>query len=173
MVMVSKLNKYVEVLERICRHIQPGKKAVQKLAYLIERSGVDLDLEYRIHFFGPYSAKLDNVLHLLQCNEVIEINTQKPTHIISIIDIPCYEGEKLTDEEKEIVDSVLDNFSGLSALELEGITTIDYVATSIECTEVSSDDAIIEKVKHIKGTKFSDGQLKRYLEILKQYNFLS
>lgn len=33
--------------------------------YLIERRGVYLNLNYSIHFYGPYSAALDYVAHTL------------------------------------------------------------------------------------------------------------
>lgn len=165
------MKKYVEVLERICEQNEPGKKSVQKLAYLIERKGVNLDLEYTIHFFGPYSSKLDNVLHLLQCDEAIDINTIERTHTISIIDTSSYEGEQLSQEEKEKVDFILNNFKRRSALELEGITTIDYVAKSLGLRN-GDNDKIIEEVKRIKGTKFNDEQLQEYLGVLREYEFV-
>lgn len=171
--MMSNLKKYVDILESICEDNEPGKKTVQKLTYLIERKGVKLDFEYTIHFFGPYSSKLDNVLHLLQCDEAININTGGITHTISIKDTSHYDGEQLSQEDKEKVSFIIDNFKDKSALELEGITTLDFVANSLKPEDRAEDNLIIEKVKHIKGTKFSEEQLREYLDTLKQYEFLS
>jgi hypothetical protein len=51
---MNNLRSYIEALESICENRNLGKKAVQKLMYLIERKGVEFDLDYTIHFFGPY-----------------------------------------------------------------------------------------------------------------------
>ena len=47
------LDKYTFLIDDICKGKQTGKKKLQKLMYLIERKGVQLDLRYSIHFFGP------------------------------------------------------------------------------------------------------------------------
>lgn len=48
--------KYMYILLEICKRIEPGKKMVQKLMYRMERRGMDLSLNYCIHFYGPYSS---------------------------------------------------------------------------------------------------------------------
>lgn len=42
--------KCEEILHYICQNQEPGKKMVQKLMYLMERKGIDLGLNYSIHF---------------------------------------------------------------------------------------------------------------------------
>lgn len=168
---MNNLSKYAEVLEKICNEISPGKKMVQKLMYLIERKGVALDLNYSIHFFGPYSSKLDNVIHSLEGSEILDIDTSRMKHVISM-------GEKkvvnnnLEKEEIEKVKFVLDNFCCMSALELEAITTLDYVATTL-LKNIATNDEIIEDVKKIKGTKFKDDYLDEKLNVLKEFGFLN
>lgn len=56
-----------------------------------------------IHFFGPYSAKLDNILHRLESDEVIDINTAGRTHTVSIIDSSKCEGKGLSIEDKKML----------------------------------------------------------------------
>ena len=41
------------IIRQICDATEPGKKMVQKLFYLMERKGLQLNLAYSIHFFGP------------------------------------------------------------------------------------------------------------------------
>ncbi len=167
--MVS-LEGYMQVLKSICEENVPGKKTVQKLMYLMERKGVNLGLYYKIHFFGPYSVELDNVLRTLQNNDYIDINTTGVTHTIHIKEVSEYDA--LTEKEKDAVSYVINMFGKKSALELEGITTVDYIACSFEQEEVD-DLKIIEGVKRIKGTKFTGEQLFEYLSVLKEYGFLN
>ena len=39
------------IIRQICDATEPGKKMVQKLFYLMERKGLQLNLAYSIHFF--------------------------------------------------------------------------------------------------------------------------
>ncbi len=171
---MDNLANYAQVLKNICENRTLGKKAVQKLMYLIERKGVDLELGYTIHFFGPYSSKLDNILHILQNEELIEINTQGVTHTISIKDVD-FNMKHLSKDEKEKVAFVLDRFGNKTALELEGITTLDFVARSLEPKGKVKvkDEEIIKEVVRIKGQKFSDEQLQSYLKELRELSFLN
>jgi len=168
------IEKYLNILKKICNKIEnPGKKTVQKLMYLIEANGVELDLNYRIHYFGPYSPDLDNALHVLQNYDYIQIDTRQQTHKISIKDKSFSRNEVFTLEEEKNIDFVIDNFAHKSAYDLEGITTVHYVAcTLMEKFGDIGDEKIIDEVLSIKGTKFKPEQLNQYLEILKRYNLI-
>lgn len=169
---MDKLRIYAQTLERICEKGNQGKKAVQKLMYLIERKGVDFELGYSIHFFGPYSEKLDDILHRLESDEIVNIDTSGRTHIVRVLDSSLCEGATLSPEERKIVEYVINEFGNKSAFELEGIATLDYIACNLPPGNQSDTD-IINGVKRIKGTKFSEQQLKQYLEILKTHQYLS
>ena len=171
---MKNMKKIVEVLAIIGAERKPGKKMVQKLLYLMERKGLELGLDYRIHFFGPYSSILDNNLHALQNSEIIDIDTSGYTHTISVVDADICEGEGLSPGERELVRDVIDNFANKTALDLEAITTLDYVAMSMGRSDELDKQAkqeIIEGVQNIKGSKFSESQLNEYLEILKNLTF--
>jgi uncharacterized protein YwgA len=171
---MQRMRKIVEVLDDISVNHKPGKKTVQKLLYLMERRGVQLDLDYRIHFFGPYSSTLDNILRALHNSEVIDINTTGQTHTISVKDLSLCEGEGLSPAENEFVQFVIDKFGDKTALELEAITTLDFVARSLsESTVITDDSEIIKNVQKIKGNKFSEPQLIEHLNLLKQLKYLS
>jgi|LSQX01.1.fsa_nt_gb uncharacterized protein YwgA len=169
---LNRNKKIVEVLETINSYQKPGKKTVQKLLYLIERRGVELDLDYRIHFFGPYSATLDDMLHALQNNEVIDIDASGTTHTICVKDSSRCEGKGLFPWEKELVNSVIEEFRDKNASELEAITTLDYVAHSMKGIGELKDIDIIKGVKEIKGTKYSEAQLSGHLDALKQCGYI-
>ena len=76
------------IIRQICDTIEPGKKMLQKLMYLISRKDVNLELNYSIHYFGPYSSKLDSTLHTLESFDKLNINTSGITHIIHLGDFP-------------------------------------------------------------------------------------
>jgi len=76
------------IINQICDVIEPGKKMLQKLMYLIDRRGINLELNYSIHFFGPYSSKLDELIHILESYDRLNVDTTGATHIIYKGNIP-------------------------------------------------------------------------------------
>lgn len=166
---MKNLERNAIVISQICDIIEPGKKMLQKLMYLIERQGVDLELKYSIHFFGPYSAKLNEMIYALESYEVLTIDTSGTTHIIHKGSTPI-EGH-LDMEEEEKIDFVLEHFSNRSAYDLEAITTIDYVAVKMLKGSQNREE-IINKVKKIKGRKFSDTRLSESFQILQQLHYI-
>lgn len=168
------IKKCASIIQKICSvHPDPGKKMVQKLMYLIERKGVEVGLNYKIHFFGPYSEKLDNALHFLESEDMIEIDADHGmTHVIKFCGTDEELENALTAEEQDTVDNVLAVFGKKTALELEAMTTLDYAATTL-LKSVADDKKIIEQVKQIKGSKFSDRDLKKGLCVLKEYQYIN
>lgn len=158
------------IISQICNQIEPGKKMLQKLMYLIDRNGLNLDLNYSIHYFGPYSSKLDSTMHTLESYDKLNIDTSGSTHIIRLGDVAIEGTLEQPDQQK--VDFVMENFSKKSAHELEAITTIDYVA-AVMLKRQGSDHEIINKVKQIKGSKFSQEYLSDCLNTLKHSGYLA
>lgn len=166
---MTTFEKNAVIIRQICKKIEPGKKMMQKLMYLVDRRGVDLNLNYTIHFYGPYSAKLEDEILCLNSLDKLEINTSGRTHLIHLGSCPI-EGE-LEKNDQEQVDFVLEHFASRSALELEAITTLDYVAFSM-LKGHGKDDEVVSRVKKIKGSKFEEQYLWQELRILKQFNYV-
>lgn len=157
------------IISQICDMIEPGKKMLQKLMYLIDRRGVNLELNYSIHFFGPYSAKLNEMIQVLESYDKLTIDTSGVAHIIHNGNLPIV--GQLNQEEQEKINFVLEHFSNRSAFDLEAITTIDYVANKL--LKGSTDEAeIISRVKKIKGSKFSDERLAESFQTLQQFQYI-
>lgn len=163
-------NKYSAVIDMICEVRTPGKKTLQKLMYLMERRGLELNLNYGIHFYGPYSSKLDDMLHFLEAQDIIAIDTSGSTHKISILQkaAEC----TLSAGEKEAAQYVLEHFADYSPMELEAMTTLDYVANVMLKGE-ADESTIIRDVIKIKGSKFSEEELKKDLELLKKTGYVA
>lgn len=157
------------IIDQICDTIVPGKKMLQKLMYLIERQGVNLDLNYSIHFFGPYSSKLDEMIHTLESYDKLNIDTSGATHIIKKGTTPI-EGH-LNEKDQQKINFVLEHFSNKSAFDLEAITTLDYVANKM-LKDSADEDEIISKVQKIKGSKFSADCLAESFQILKRFHYI-
>lgn len=163
------LDKYALLIGDICADQKTGKKKLQKLMYLIERKGVQLDLRYSIHFFGPYSSKLDQAVHILENEDWLDIDTSGQTHRI----IMKKEGNgQLSKEDNILVDMVRKAFYDKSPMELEALTTIDYVATTLLHGNATRAD-VIKQVKIIKGKKFSSQELEKEYDVLIEQGYLS
>lgn len=147
-----------------------GKKVVQKMFYFFERKGIQLNLRYGIHYYGPYSSKLDNITRELDDEDIINIDTSGQTHIITIKskdDIP----DVLTNEELQYADFVIQNFAEKTPMQLEALATMDYVADKI-LLKGASDNEIKMKFKEIKGNKFNEKEISEALELLHQLDFV-
>lgn len=163
------LDKYALLIGDICADKKTGKKKLQKIMYLIERKGVQLDLRYSIHFFGPYSSRLDHAIHILENEDWLDIDTSGQTHLIII---KKEVSGQLSKEDNILVDEVREAFYDKSPMELEALTTIDYVATTLLDSKASRAD-VIKQVKIIKGKKFSSQELEREYDVLIEQGYLS
>ena len=167
---MENIKRYAELLELIYRNFdgKVGKKVTQKMFYFFERKGISLNLRYGIHYYGPYSSKLDNVLHVLESEEYIKINTAGSTHVISAGRKKS--GRALSAEERKSAELVIDCFAHKTPLELEALATMDFIANSMNRT---TEDQIIKDFKVIKGNKFSNTMINETLETLKKLNMIS
>ena len=162
------LDKYTFLIDDICKGKQTGKKKLQKLMYLIERKGVQLDLRYSIHFFGPYSSRLDHVIHILENEDWLDIDTSGQTHLMIM---KKEVSAQLSKEDNVLVDEVRKVFYDKSPMELEALTTIDYVATTLLPGTATRDD-VIKQVQIIKGKKFSSQELEKEYNVLIEQGYL-
>ena len=70
------LSLRLAVIERIVSTCSDtGKTKVQKIAYFLQESvGVPLKFPFRMHYFGPYSDRLDSVLSLAKALGAVDIS---------------------------------------------------------------------------------------------------
>lgn len=164
-----KFEKHAYLFGLICNKFdgaELGKKAAQKLFYFFEREGISLNLRYGIHYYGPYSEKLDNIMYYLESENVIKIDDSGRTHVISIGNAPIPDNS-LSDDDKKCAIQVIEQFAHRSPRELEALATMDYVANNLVCEPVSK-EKIINKFKNIKGTKFNETIIENtFVELIK------
>lgn len=172
----------MENLEKLAKMVQAvsmkyscseklGKKVVQKMFYFFERSGVQLNLRYGIHYYGPYSPRLDNYLHILENMDYIEIDVSSKTHMISMGDRKCSE-DTLTESETRKIEFVVNNFFQKTPLQMEALATMDYVSHYI-FSDHASESEIKNKFKEIKGTKFNELEISEAYKTLRELKFIA
>ena len=79
---------------------------------------------------------------------------------------------QLSKEDNVLVDEVRKVFYDKSPMELEALTTIDYVATTLLPGTATRDD-VIKQVQIIKGKKFSSQELEKEYDVLIEQGYLS
>ncbi len=163
-------DKVLCAIDSICEQIKPGKKMLQKLLYLMERKGLQLDLDYSIHYYGPYSSELDQKLRVYEAFNLIAIKPSSMTHTISIASEVIRD---VTPEENDIIADVIGKYAHNTPLELELLTTADYVANTILVCKNASREDIIKEVLRIKGSKFSIEKINASITRLETDSFLS
>lgn len=165
------------IIDKISQIKPPGKKALQKLVYLIQEKGVKLDYEYCIHYFGPYSSTLDYSIQSLERLGIVKLKRQGLSSLIipnSIQDLLIEEDvHQLSPMDLRVIEYVLDNFAGKSPKELELITTTDFAAKEITRKKgYATREDIINGVILIKNTKFSASEIENAINLLAEYGYL-
>ena len=146
---------------------------MQKLVYLIEKKGVDLGYDFSIHYYGPYSSALDDSIHAMQLQGIVEIIHDGMNHRICLTDLSdIIENDTFSPADEQIIQSVLEAFGSMTAFELELITTTDFVAREL-CKTLGNctNDDIIEGVRKIKGDKFTNEKITQAILLLEKNGY--
>jgi len=145
----------------------PGKKALQKLVYLIQEKGVNLGFDFGLHFYGTYCRELDTEATTLGFDEIVKFDySDKYSHKMNVssnfnveADLPALEIQMILD--------VIDKFKNKSPYELELLSTALYVHSHIED---KSKNSIIDGVKKIKGEKYTDKEIEDAIDYFDFFN---
>ena len=146
----------------ICRYKEiskerPCKKTLQKIVYLTQAEGLNLGFEYGIHFYGPYSADLNEAVISLAADRVIYFNYEKMSHFMETNDSLYSIESDLDTAAEEKLNAVIGKYKDKTPSELELITTTHYVKENLPETNLAG---IIQGVKKIKGNKYSEKQIE-------------
>lgn len=161
------------VTDKAAEYQHPGKKALQKLIYLMERNGVDLGFNYSIHYYGPYSSVLDDAIRALQIQDIVEIKQDNMSQRIYLRQNGDNSFTELSEEEKRKLEEVLHVFGCKKPAELELITTTDFVARELcQSSEGCEDDEIVKGVKKIKGDKFTYSEILQAISELRKNGYI-
>ncbi len=149
--------KVREKLFQLCREMGvepelstfPKRKQLQKLTYLFQAFGLDLNFKFSWYVHGPYDSSLTKVLY----NDDKEISTRQ---------VP----ESFKDEKKKL--KALKNFLGKdveSSRVLELIGSLHFIVNHTKNNK--SDQEIIDKLLELKP-QFGEGETRYYLKKIKE-----
>ena len=146
----------------LVRGEKTGKKMLQKLLYLVQAKGVNLNLGYGIHFYGPYSADLDSSIASLVADDIVRFEYKGYSHLMEINS--KYEvSSTLESDDDDKLTEVIRKYKDKKPTELELITTTHYVKKHIPTTD---DESIIAGVKKIKAEKYSEAAIREAISEL-------
>jgi len=161
--MSRQIYNVIEMLRKLSKQYDtpPGKKKFQKLVYLVENVGnVNLGFSYKIHFFGPYSDKLDDTLTNLQGKGLIYYDYKEQSHLICLHEIEDYDDfyeADLDEHELKKIEEIFSIYGGNTPNQLELLTTTHF---AFENLKDKSNASVIKGVQKIKGTKYSEKQIE-------------
>ena len=146
----------------------PCKKTFQKLVYLLEQKGLKLNYEYGLHFYGPYSKRLNTETMFLNSEGVIAYDYSGYSHLMSINNNEFkVESKNLTDEQKKKIRDLIIHFKEWSPAELELLSTALYAYNHLED---KTEDSVIQGVQKIKGSKYSKEKIQTSLKNFDYFN---
>ncbi len=148
-----------------------GKTKVQKIAYFLQESvGVPLKYPFRIHYFGPYSDRLDSVLSFTRALGAVDISPD-PEGFGYHVTPGSEDGNGLShayDLSKhpkiEEIDRAIRDLGSLETYELELYATIHFINGTDE--EQSKQD-VLEIVSGLKP-KFNKDAIDRAYQTLER-----
>jgi uncharacterized protein len=152
------------------RHDLPGKKAFQKLFYLIEKAGVPTDLDFSMHYYGPYSFALaDEMFELERLGVLLTSDGSVRAGGRGL----SKDAEEALRRYLDSADRVLKEYGQRSGRELELIATTHLVAERLtqHAHDVPRRD-VLAAVREEKGVKFRPEEIENALNELERTGLL-
>ncbi|MEW6064680.1 hypothetical protein P378_01220 [Desulforamulus profundi] len=170
--------KLIYVINEICKYVNPGKKAMQKLIYFLQEKGFQLGYNYGIHHYGPFCSSVENDIQKLEMDGVV-VREQyrnsliiKPSQYLNLYlndagEIP------LSSKERGALDFVLTSLCNMTPMELELLSTVHFIVKElIEKEGTANHIKVVQTVENIKGDKFSESEIEDAVKKLLDFNFI-
>lgn len=142
---------------------QIGKTIIQKLFFLIEtKSESDLDFDYTMYHYGPYSSQIGEYISLAEALDFINVKwTSEKGYFIEPLDPPkellldIKDLQNLLNIKKlqDLLEEVVDNYGKFTANELSIIATAIYIKKRFG---IKSREELIDVVLKIKPNNKRD-----------------
>lgn len=130
-----------------------GRKKLQKTLHLLESSGADVPFKYEYHFFGPYSAELQEEVNFSVQQGFIEETKTDETYVYTITEKGRKFKERLDasgDYQFILDDVLLNSLSQKSSQFLEMVSTYAFLIESGYKPEEAKIKAV-ELKEHLKN----------------------
>ena len=123
------LMRRLSVIRRVAQ-IAPnqGKTSIQKTVYFLQNElGIHLDYRFKMHYYGPYSERLDSNLSLANAMGLVEITPDSGGYGYHVNLGPHMIEDSEASIEWEEVDGAVINLANLELWQLELIATAHFI----------------------------------------------
>ena len=169
--------KYIYQILNVLCFIDNSKKAVGKtyiqkgIFFLQEGLGENLNIEYKIHFYGPYSEELTELLYDIEEMNYLKIDHDEKNERYRIYVLE--EGKNFINSEKnnfEIASdkfSLIKNFIGHSSVE-----DMELLSTTLYFAKIASNKQEGINLTAMAKSHFSEDRIEDAFEQLEQLNMV-
>lgn len=164
----------IELARRLGSTGRLGKKAFQKLVYLLqELEGIPTGYSFRFFTYGPFSDDLAYTLDVIESMGGLQVVYDPKMNGYQIspgekADNIAMRGRIFLDRHRAKLDRLIERFGGRTAKELELIATVVYLSNAHEGIE---DEALVEGVIELKP-KYDRRGVARSIDELRKLNYL-
>lgn len=161
------------ILRLLSRRPVRGKKMLQKLIYFLqEGEGEALRFDYRMYYYGPYSAELDARIRTLSAVGLVSappdsegVATFSPTGESSDV----LEADRALDQK---IDRLLSNVGDILPNDIELLATVHFLAKESTTRAPFDEEKIVRQVRAWKGGKFSRPEILSAIGRLRSWGYL-
>lgn len=144
-----------------------GKTKMQKIVYFLQNAfGVPLDYVFGMHYFGPYSEKLDDDLVDMKLRGYVDIEPDPGGYGYHIhAGSEAVESMRnMTEEYLQQLSKTIDTFRSYSARDLELLGTLHFAR---QVAEQASTSDIIDKVARLKP-RFEKSEIEQRYRVMEE-----
>lgn len=164
-----------QLAEELGRSQSFGKKAVQKIVYLLQELGsVPAGFRYTFYTYGVFSSELANTLGVVEGLEGIKIDYDASQNSYQIhagekVNSLKERGQQYLDKHKKTLEKVV-NFAKKSktALKLELISTIVFIKKNEGIDIETEEETLVQRVKDLKP-RFNDQEIRQGINDLRSF----
>ena len=151
-----------------------GKTALQKFVYFLQEwKKVPLGYRFELYTYGPFSAALMNDLDYTDALGAVKVDyILNGGYSISAgneSEAILARAQAFLDRHQTDIDEVIAVFGRCSAVQLELKATIHLVSQE---SDRPTDEAVVQAVQALKPGKFTDVQIQRAIEDLREHHVI-
>ena len=152
-------------------HLSGGlesRKRIQKTVHLVQAAGCDFGLDFRLHYYGPYSAELAEQLNRMTTNEIL-LESQKATSVGTqynyqfkkdfLQSLECYERTSHGTEER---DGIEKHQTLINELKHTNPKTLELASTVVAFRQAERAwDEAVQEAAEFKGENTDSATMAR------------
>lgn len=143
---------------------QIGKALLQKMIYLISRYNIG-DFSYSLYMYSPYSDNVDFEINFAEDSELIKVEwIDRVGYCIT----PLKNSEDffnlISEDEKRVIDEMVDKYCDFTVEELSIITTAIYIQDYFKIDEKEKIVEVVSKLKSSFNRNFISDVLNRAIK---------